>query len=100
MAEVVTTLRFGNLSPEAFAAAVGTQFTPEEIAALRACWSQQATLTGPNDWHVFHDPGISVTVGSTNSPMLEIAKAADARQPFQRKVDFELDEGWKEDLNG
>lgn len=89
-------LRMGNLSPEQFAEKVGTEFTAEEVATLRACWSQQATLTGPNDWHAFDDPAISVTVGSRESPMVAIATAASARKPFNRPVTFDQDRRWSE----
>ena len=89
--------RMGNLSPEAFADRVGAVFTPEEIAELRATWSQEARLTGPEDWHIFDAPSVTVTVGRPTARALAIFVAANDRQPFNRHVPVDLDAGWRLD---
>ncbi len=88
-------LRMGNLSPEQFAERVGTEFTAEEIAELRSVWSQNAELTGPEDWHIFDSPTISVTVGRPGGRALATFIRANDRRPFNRRVDFDLDARWK-----
>ena len=85
-------LRFGNLSPERFAARVDSEFTPDELEYLGSVWSQNATLTGPDDFHIFEDPAIAISIGSTTSRTLEVFKAANSRKVFNREVDFNLDD--------
>lgn len=87
-------LRLGNLTPQEFATKVGTEFTAEEMDTLRAARSGQATLTGPEDFHIFDAPAISVTLGSRTAAVIDIFKAAHERQPFNREVAFDLDESW------
>lgn len=88
-------LRLGNLSPEAFAERVGAEFTPEEVAYLRSVWSQKAALVGPDDFHIFDDPAISVTVGAPSSRTVAVFQAANERKPFNRELSVYLDEQWK-----
>lgn len=89
-------LKFGNLSPEKFAERVGTEFTPDELVHLRSVWSMNATLTGPEDFHIFDDPTISVDIGSVESRTVVIFAAANARKEFNREVSFYLQEEWKD----
>ncbi len=88
--------KLGNLSPEEFAKRVGTEFTADEIARLKEHWSQKADLMGPEDWHVFDAPTVSVHIGSVTCGAVDVFRAADARRPFNRAVRFSLDERWKE----
>lgn len=87
-------IKFGNLSPEAFAAQVGATFTQDELAHLHQVWSQQGKLVGPEDFHVFDDPAISIHVGSVDSRTVEVFQAANARTEFNRPVQFYLDDEW------
>lgn len=88
-------LKFGNLSPEEFAKRVGSEFTEDEIAELRSVWSRNATLTGPEDFHIFEDPSITVHIGSPFARAVEIFRAANGRKEFNQEISFHLDEGWK-----
>lgn len=85
----------GNLSPDEFALRVGTEFTDNELSALRGYRSGLAKLTGPDDFHIFDSPIISVTVGSAESVVLDIFTAANERSSFNRQVDFDLDSAWR-----
>lgn len=87
-------LRMGNLTPAQFAERVGSEFTADELLELAGMRSGNATLAGPNDFHIFCDPSISVTIGSRDCAALELFKAANARKQFNRPVDFDLDEAW------
>lgn len=91
----MSALRMGNLSPENFADRVDTHFTNEEIDQLRAAWSQRADLTGPEDWHIFDSPSISITVGRATARVVAILVRANDRRPFNRQVDIDLDDRWK-----
>lgn len=90
-------LRIGNLSPQQFAERVGTEFTAGELKLLGRARSGNAVLTGPNDFHIFDKPGISVTVGSRRCEALEIFKAANSRKEFNRPVQFDLDDRWRDE---
>jgi hypothetical protein len=90
-------LRLGNLSPTQFAEHVGTEFTNDEAAYLQSVWSQNAALTGPDDFHIFSDPAISITVGSASSRTLEVFKAANSRTQFNREITFDLDEQYQKE---
>lgn len=87
-------LRLGNLTPEQFAERVGSEFTEQEAAYLRSVASGNANLAGPDDFHIFERPSISVTVGSPTTHVLDVFKAANARKPFNREVSFDLDNRW------
>lgn len=89
-------LRFGNLTPEAFAERVGASFTPAELDTLNHFWSQNAKLTGPDQFHIFDDPSITISIGSVDALPLQVFQAANARKPFNRPVDFYLDKEWWE----
>lgn len=89
-------LKLGNLYPEEFAERVGTEFTSDELAYLRGVWSQKAALTGPDDFHIFDDPSISIHIGSVTSRVVEVFKAANDRSPFNRAIPFSLDIEWSE----
>lgn len=89
-------LRFGNLTPEAFAERVGTSFTPAELDTLNHFWSQNAKLTGADQFHIFDDPSITISIGSVDALPLQVFQAANARQPFNRPVSFYLDKEWWE----
>jgi hypothetical protein len=86
----------GNLSPEEFAGRVGADFTHEEIAVLRSTWSRMADLSGPEDWHIFDSPSISITVGNPTARALAILVRANDRHPSTRLVDVDIDERWNE----
>jgi len=88
-------LKLGNLSPERFAERVGSEFTDDELTYLRSVWSQKAALVGPDDFHIFDDPTISAHIGSATSRTVEVFKAANARSPFDRAVQFSLDDDWE-----
>lgn len=88
-------LRMGNLTPEKFSERVGTEFTAEEIQALQVMRSGNAILTGPDDFHIFSDPGLSITVGSRDAKCIPIFVASNARKTWNRSVDIDLDEAWK-----
>lgn len=87
-------LRLGNLTPEQFAERVGTEFTADELAILAAARSGRAQLTGPEDFHIFDSPSISVTVGSLDAAVLGVFIAANERATYNREVNFELDDEW------
>lgn len=89
-------LKLGNLSPEQFATRVGSEFTPDEITYLKSVWSRNATLTGPDDFHIFDNPAISIHVGSATTKTLDVFKAANARKQFNDEISFHLDEEWQE----
>lgn len=84
-------IKFGNLSPLSFASRVGTEFTAAELETLGHFWSQNATLTGPDQFHIFDDPAITIHVGSVDALPLDVFKAANARKPFNRPVSFYVD---------
>ena len=88
--------KLGNLSPEEFATRVGAEFTFEELDHLRSVWSQKATLTSDEDFHIFDAPAISIHIGSIESRTVEIFKAANARKTFGREVSFHLDRAFAE----
>jgi len=88
-------LKMGNLGPADFARRVGSEFTDDELEYLRGVWSQKAELTGPEDFHIFDSPAISIHIGSATGRVVEIFKAADARKSFNQPIQFYLDEGWK-----
>ena len=87
-------IRLGNLSPREFGERVGSPFTGTEIAYLTERWSGNARLSGPEDFHIFDSPTISVTVGSRKADVLAVFVAANSRKPFNREVDFDLDDDW------
>ena len=93
-------LRFGNLSPEELAGHVGAVFTDEEITYLRSVWSKHATLTGPDDWHAFDDPAVSIHVGSAESETVRVLQASNARATWTREVHVYVDEAWRTDEGG
>jgi len=88
-------LKFGNLSPEKFAEKVGATFTDDELSYLHSVWSQKAALIGSNDFHIFDDPAISIHVGSTTGPTVDVFLAANTRSTFNRPVQFFLDADWR-----
>lgn len=88
-------LKFGNLSPAEFAARVGSEFTEGELAELKSVWSQGAKLRNADDFHIFDDPAISIHIGAADSRAVEIFKAANARNTFNREVTFYLDRDWE-----
>lgn len=92
-------LRLGNLTPEEFSVRTGLEFTPEELEALREFRSGKAELTGPNDFHIFDAPRIAITVGSMDSPVIEILSAANLRTPPQFEIGVYLDEQWKKTVS-
>lgn len=89
----------GNLSPEQFQAQTDSPFTDAELATLHGNWSQRASLTGPEDFHIFEAPSgrPTVTVGSVTAKVLDVFQAANARKQFPFEVAFSLDEGWKKE---
>ena len=87
-------LKFGNLSPEKFAERVGSAFTDDESTYLRSVRSQNAALTGPDDFHIFDDPSITVHIGSATGPTVDVFLAANTRSTFNRPVQFSLDAEW------
>lgn len=88
-------LKLGNLSPKNFAEIVESEFNEDELKELNDAWSQKAELTGPEDFHIFKDPSITIHIGSVESRALEIFKAANARKQFNREISFHLDDRWK-----
>ena len=88
-------LKLGNLSPEKFAERVGTAFTDDELSYLHSVWSKWAGLTGPDDFHIFDDPTISIHIGSATGKTIDVFKTANTRSTFNRPVQFSLDEDWK-----
>jgi len=91
----MSTLRLGNMSPEAFAEKVGAEFTEEEMTHLKSVWSQQASLTGAEDFHIFEAPAISITVGSAGSKTIKVFAAANQRKVFNREITIHLDSEWE-----
>lgn len=88
-------LRMGNLSAAELEAKTGLEFSNDERAALMASRSGQAKLTGPEDWHAFDSPGISVSIGSATSQARYIFEAADIRKKANIEIPIYVDEGWK-----
>lgn len=88
-------IKFGNLSPQAFAEKVGAQFTPDELEHLESVWSQQTKLTSAEDFHIFDNPAISVHIGATDSRTVEVFSSANDRTAFNRPVTFYLDNDWQ-----
>ena len=88
-------VRLGNLTPERFAEKVETEFTKEELDYLRSVRTGRANVTGPDDFHIFEHPAISVTVVSVDSRVIEVFMAANDRAEFNRRVHIDLDAGWK-----
>lgn len=90
-------LRMGNMSPGEFAEAVDTEFTDDELSILREHHSGHARLEGAEDWHIFTDPAIVISVGSVGNKAMEVFAAADARKTFNRPVQVVLDQAWKKE---
>lgn len=88
-------IRLGNLSAAELEAKAGLEFTDEERAELEAARSGQAKLTGPEDWHAFDNPGVSITIGSADSRARHIFEAANAREKADFILPVYLDEEWK-----
>lgn len=86
-------IMLGNLSPEQFARRVDADFTEEEIAQLRSVWSQQAELTGPEDFHFFDIP-LTMTFGSMDNEAMKIVKAANERKTFSCLISGGIDSRW------
>ena len=88
-------IRLGNLTPRQLADRVGLTFTKPEMDALNNARSGKARLTGPEDFHIFEHPAISITIGSTKSVALAILLAANIRKPATQQISVSLDEEWK-----
>lgn len=88
-------LRMGNLSAVELEAKTGWSFTGDERAELEANRSGSAKLTGPEDWHAFDSPGVSISIGSANSRARHIFESADIRKQAGIKLPIYLDEEWK-----
>lgn len=88
-------LKLGNLSIEKFAKIVEAEFTKEELIHLNESWSQNASLSADEDFHIFEDPCISIHIGSNESDTLKIFVAANNRKEFNREISFHLDQEWK-----
>lgn len=88
-------IRLGNLSAAELEAKTGLEFTDEERAELEAARSGQAALTGPEDWHAFDMPGVSITIGSVSSRARHIIEGADMRKKANFAIVVYLDEEWK-----
>lgn len=88
-------LKFGNMSPVDFEYRVDTVFLPEERSTLQLCWSRDAQLTGPDQFHIFTAPVLQISVGSADSPTLEIFVNANRRKQFNREVSIFVDDRWR-----
>ena len=83
-------IKFGNLNMAQFATAVGADFTPDELEFLESRRSSNASVTDPNGFQIFDDPGISITIGSqaVKGRVAEVFRAANAHKTFNREVKF------------
>lgn len=83
-------LRFGNLTMRQFADKVEADFTAEELATLESQRTDTAEFTDPTKFHIFDDPGISISIGSEciAAGTLGIFEAANARKTFKVEVAF------------
>lgn len=88
-------LRLGNLTPEEFADRVGAHFTADEFATLHQHWSPAATLTGPDQFHIFEHPHIAITVGSPTASVIAVFADANARSEFTRPIGVFEDQEWR-----
>jgi len=82
-------IRFGNMTVDQFAAAVGAKFTPVQSATLESYRSDRAEFTDPDKFHIFDDPAITISIGSKAlAETKAIWLAANELSPFKREVSF------------